>query len=427
MNGLRFLWPVALTARDMTKLCIITHSYPRFDGDWRSNFIESLAKAYVHQDVEVTIFVPYTKTGDRKTGKFDKIRIVTYKYLPFKAWHTIGYGHSMGSDLTINLQDLLLMPFLLLVGMIRFTLLLRKEHFDLIQAHWAVPNTVIAVFGRFFARSQAKIFTSFPGSDVTAISAFGCMEGMLTNIISRSDYLSCNSSDLKNALIKAGFDARRIDLVIYGVDEGIITFSADDRAAIRRTWCVHEGDIVLLMIGRFVPQKGFSTALRALRHITSKRKNVRLMVVGNGSLKSEYDTILMNDGTGSYVQFVGEIPTQELKRYYSACDIFLMPSRRLPADGLNVVVPEAMSCGRAIVASRVGGNDLVVFHGVNGFLHEENDHGQLSELVLKLADDPEMRREMGTRSLWLIRERFSWDVIAKHYLKEFYDRQKKIP
>ena len=81
----------------------------------------------------------------------------------FRSLHTIGYGHSMKSDLIIDVQDMLLMPFLLFVGIVRFALLLRKEKFDLIQAHWAVPNALIAVFGRALAFSQAKIFTSFPG------------------------------------------------------------------------------------------------------------------------------------------------------------------------------------------------------------------------------------------------------------------------
>ena len=117
--------------------------------------------------------------------------------------------------------------------------------------------------------------------------------------------------------------------------------------------------------------------------------------------------------------FAGEIPTQELAKYYSACEIFLMPSRRLPSDGLNVVVPEAMACSRPVVASRVGGNDLVVFPGVNGYLHEENDPMQLADYVIQLAGDPVLRDDMGRQSLRLVRERFNWDAIAKYYLERY--------
>jgi len=405
----------------MIKLCIITHSYPRFEGDWRSNFIESLARAYAKNAVDVTVFVPYAVNFNREPIDDDGVKIVSYKYVPFRSLHTIGYGHSMKADLIIDVQDLLLMPFLLFVGMIRFAALLRKEKFDVIQAHWAVPNTLIAVFGRALAFSRAKIFTSFPGSDVTVITRLGWIGRIFAKIIARSDYLSCNSSDLKEDLVKAGLDENKVDFVIYGVDDQKIFFSENERTALRRAWGVSGDDSVLLLIGRFVPKKGFSTAFQALKYITERRKNVKLVVVGDGPLKSEYLAILEKDRTGSYVKFVGEIPTHELRNYYSACDIFLMPSRRLPSDGLNVVVPEAMACGRAIVASRVGGNDLVVFDGINGYLHDENDPKQLAQCVLKLVEDPELKNEMGSNSLKLVRDRFTWNAIVKYYLERYRD------
>jgi len=405
----------------MIKLCIITHSYPRFEGDWRSNFIESLARAYARNGVDVTVFVPYAIHFNRKPEVDDGVKIVSYQYVPFRSLHTIGYGHSMKSDLIIDVQDMLLMPFLLFIGMIRFTALLRREKFDMIQAHWAVPNTLIAVFGRALALSRAKIFTSFPGSDVTVITRLGWVGKLFAKIIARSDYLSCNSSDLKEDLVKAGLDKDKIDFVIYGVDDQKIFFSENDRMALRRSWQVSEDDSVLLLIGRFVPKKGFSTAFRSLKYIIERRKNVKLVVVGDGPLKSEYLAILAKDRTESYVKFIGEIPTHELRNYYSACDIFLMPSRRLPSDGLNVVVPEAMACGRPIVASRVGGNDIVVFNGVNGYLHDENDPKQLADFVLKLVEDPELKHEMGNNSIKLVRDRFTWNAIVKYYLERYRD------
>lgn len=404
------------------KVCILTHSYPRFEGDWRSNFIESLARAYAGNGSDVTVFVPYAIKFRRQPADEQGVKIVSYKYAPLPSLHTVGYGHSMKSDLTINLQDLFLMPLLLTVGVIRFACLLRREKFDFVQAHWAVPNTLIAVLGRSLARSKTKVFTSFPGSDVTVITSLGWIGRLLTKIIARSDYLSCNSSDLKEDLVTAGLDPDAIDYVIYGVDEKKIFFSEEERGALRGVWGASEHDVVLLMIGRFVPKKGFSTAFRSLKHIVPRNRNIRLVVVGDGPLSSEYHAILEEDGMQPYVRFIGEIPPAELRKYYSACDIFLMPSRRLPSDGLNVVVPEAMACGRAIVASAVGGNDLVIFPGVNGYLHPEDDPRQLADLVVQLAGDPVLRRNMGENSLRLIRERFNWNAIARYYLDRYRER-----
>ena len=405
----------------MMKVCVISHSYPRFVGDWRSNFIESLAQAYARNGAEVTVLTAFTPQWNRPPISADGVRLETFRYAPFRSWHTIGYGHSMIGDLEMNPVDIILAPFMLFAGAIKLAGLLRREKYELLHAHWAVPNTLIAMAARLLAGSTAKIFSSFPGSDVAVITRLGWLGRMLLKIIARSDYLSCDGSDLGEDLARAGLDPERIDYVIYGVNEKDIHFSESARSDLRQQLHIRDEEIVLLMIGRFVAKKGFSTGFEALKYITRGMHNSRMIVVGDGPLKDQYLSILEQDGTAAYVNFVGTIPTQELSRYYSACDIFLMPSRRLPSHGLNVVVPEAMACGRPIVASDVGGNKLVIFPGVNGYLHEENNAEELANLVLKLAADAPLRQTMGRESLRLVRERFNWDAIAQYYLARLHE------
>jgi len=237
-----------------------------------SHFIESLARAYAGQNVDVTVFVPYIVNSSRLQETGDGVKIVNFRYLPFAGLHTIGSGNSMRADLRMNLKEVLLMPFFLIAGVLRFSALLRREKFDLVHAHWAVPNSLVAIFGKFLASSQAKVFTSFPGSDVTVIRQLGRFGRMLAKIIAKSDYLSCNSSDLREELVKAGFDKKNIDFVIYGVDEKKIFFSDLERVQLRGALGISEDDTVLLLVGRFVPKKGFSTAFQALKYITECKK-----------------------------------------------------------------------------------------------------------------------------------------------------------
>ncbi|HBI47827.1 MAG TPA: hypothetical protein DDX93_03810, partial [Smithella sp.] len=204
-----------------------------------------------------------------------------------------------------------------------------------------------------------------------------------------------------------------------------INFSAEKRKITRDNLAINDDTILLLMIGRFIPKKGFSKAFRALKYIVQRHKNIKLAVVGNGDLKNEYVEILKQDKTSGHVLFIGYITANELIDYYSACDIFLMPSEKNPPDGLNTVVPEAMACGRPIVASNVGGNDLVVFDGVNGFLHSEGDYEGLAVLVSRLIEDVCLRLDMGRKSLELIQTKFNWKAIAEYYIdkyKEMYGK-----
>lgn len=404
------------------KICLITHAYPLFIGDWRANFIESLARSYACLGHSVTVLVSYAAGWQRSCHDVPGISVVTYRYVPFERLHAVGYGKSVKSDLHINPWHALLVLPLVLCGIFRFARLLRKEKFDLVHAHWALPNTLIALAGRFLAATPTQVFTSFPGSDVTIITRLGRVGKLLASIIGKSDYLSCNSTDLKEDLVRAGIRAERIDLVIYGVDDRAIHFDMPGRLAVRKKLGIGDQNILLLMVGRFVPKKGFSTGFRALKYITAKHANVKLAVIGSGVLMEEYLSILMRDGTQADVHFLGEVEPRQLSGYYSACDIFLMPSERFPSDGLNVVVPEAMACGRPVVASSAGGNDIVVFNGVNGYLHAAGDPADLAEKVMRLINDPAQRNEMGTKSVELVRSRFNWLSIAEYYIDSYRKR-----
>jgi glycosyltransferase involved in cell wall biosynthesis len=404
------------------KICLITHAYPLFMGDWRANFIESLARSYACLGHSVTVLASYAAGWQRSCHEVPGISVVTYRYAPFKRLHAVGYGKSVKSDLHINPWHGILALLLLLCGIFRFARLLRKEKFDLVQAHWALPNTLIALGGRFLAGTPATVFTSFPGSDVTIITKLGRLGKLLASIIGKSDYLSCNSRDLKEDLVKAGIPADRIDLVIYGVDDRAIHFDMPGRVAVRKKLGIPDQTILLLMVGRFVPKKGFSTGFRALKYITAKQAHVKLAVIGSGVLMEEYLSILRRDGTQAKVCFLGEVEPRDLSGYYSACDIFLMPSERFPSDGLNVVVPEAMACGRPVVASDAGGNDIVVSNGVNGYLHAAGDPADLAEKVMRLIHDPVQRNEMGNKSVELVRSRFNGLSIAKYYVDSYRKR-----
>ncbi|MFB3886347.1 MAG: glycosyltransferase family 4 protein [Thermodesulfobacteriota bacterium] len=401
------------------KICLITHAYPIFKGDWRANFIESLARSYAGLGHSVTVLVSYAAGWQRTCHDVPGISVVTYRYAPFERLHTVGYGKSLNNDLHMNPWHGILAFLLVLCGILRFADLLRKEKYDLVQAHWALPNTLIALGGRLLAATPATVFTSFPGSDVTIITKLGRLGKFLASLIGKSDYLSCNSRDLKEDLVKAGIRPERIDLVIYGVDDRVIHFDMEGRLAVREKLGIADEDILLLMVGRFVPKKGFSTAFRALKYITARHPSVKLAVIGKGVLMEEYLGILRRDGTQAHAYFLGEVEPRELSRYYSACDIFLMPSERFPSDGLNVVVPEAMACGRPVVASDAGGNDLVVSHGVNGYLHAAGDPADLAERVISLINDPAQRDKMGNRSVELVASRFNWLSIAKHYIDSY--------
>lgn len=408
------------------KIVVVSHAYPRRKNDWSANFIEDLCLSYIKLGHEVILFIPATPRWTRKDDDLGGVRVVRFNYCPVHKWQVFGYGSAMTNDLKPSISHVLLLPLLIISGIFCLLRFLKKERsVDLIHSHWAVPNSIIAVIARYFSKTKAKIFTSFPGSDVTALTMMGLAGRLVARkIIGKSDYLFCNSHDLKDALIHLGIPYNKLDLVIYGVDPQKVKFDPLSRDKVRATLGIRENERMLMMAGRFVPKKGFGTALRAIKEISGKFQRIKMIIVGDGNLITEYQEILMNDATNQYVMFVGSLPLEDLYATYSACDIFIMPNRKLPADGLNVTVVEAMSCACPVVATNIGGNELVVSEGVNGFLVDADNPHLLAEKVLALLADDSLAQKFGQNSRKLVEEKYNWNVIARHYIDVYWTIKK---
>ena len=233
--------------------------------------IASLTEAYAELGNDLSVFTPFYSREKRVIDKTSKVKIIEYKYLPFESMHLIGYGTSMKSDLKVSRLTLLLSPFLIIAGIVKLAGLLKREKYDFLHCHWAVPNTLIALGARWLSRSDTKILTSFPGSDVTAIMNAGFLGKIIAGIVAKSDYMSCNSSDLKEELVKSGIKPEKIDYVIYGVDNNKINFSADKRERIRKKLNLRKDSILLLMVGRFIPKKGIFHCVSGFKIYSWKR------------------------------------------------------------------------------------------------------------------------------------------------------------
>ena len=122
------------------------------------------------------------------------------------------------------------------------------------------------------------------------------------------------------------------------------------------------------------------------------------------------------------VVFKKQIPQEELPDYYCVADVVVLPSihtRKGETEGLGVVLLEAMACGVPVVGSNVGGIPDIIKHGETGLLAAEKDPEDLADKILKLLDDKRLRKRVIENGLKLVRENFSWDVIAEKFLQVY--------
>jgi glycosyltransferase involved in cell wall biosynthesis len=155
---------------------------------------------------------------------------------------------------------------------------------------------------------------------------------------------------------------------------------------------------VLGFVGEARLKKGLTILLPALAQVatwaqTAEQPVPALLLVG-GVRKDNKDIVRVfkSQNPALKVRVIDRVKPTDLPRYYNLLDINLLPSLR---DGLPNSLLEGLACGRATIASRVGGMLDVLAHGVNGWLIEPGDVSGLSEAIVHLLVERELRQKLG--------------------------------
>lgn len=149
----------------------------------------------------------------------------------------------------------------------------------------------------------------------------------------------------------------------------------------------------ILTVGRVVPVKGQSLLVEALPELARRGVDARLTIVGDGPQLPELRELARRLGVQERVSFVGAVGQDEIREHYERADVFALPSF---AEGLPVVLVEAMAMGLPVVASRITGVPELVEEGVSGELVAPGRGDDLAGALARLlSESPERRAEMG--------------------------------
>jgi colanic acid/amylovoran biosynthesis glycosyltransferase len=148
----------------------------------------------------------------------------------------------------------------------------------------------------------------------------------------------------------------------------------------------------VLCVCRLVPAKGLDVLMRAVAALSERGTDVRLVLVGSGPLEEALRAKARQLHMEGRVSFEGAVGQDDIARYYRDADVFCLPSF---AEGLPVVLMEAMATGRPVVATHITGIPELVEDGVSGFLVAPGSVEQLVGALERLAASSELREQMG--------------------------------
>ena len=177
----------------------------------------------------------------------------------------------------------------------------------------------------------------------------------------------------------------------FGLDVASYVADLDVREEVRRELQIEEGVVAFAAIGHFGAEKGIDQAILAFRRLREKRPEleVDLLVCGAGteSQRRTIDEAIEGDSRIRLLGYRGDIP-----RLMQGVDVLLHAPRQ---EAFGLVVVEAMASGLPVLATNVGGLTDLVVDRRTGLLANDGDAAALSDRSEKMAENAEMRREMG--------------------------------
>lgn len=229
------------------------------------------------------------------------------------------------------------------------------------------------------------------------------------------------SRDLESYLeTKVGVPSQRITQIYNGVNCHDFRPASGERELLPETDFAPKGTFVIGTVGRMQPVKDQVNLTRAFIHLVAilpqEKSRLRLVMVGDGSLRAECEALLTQAGLRHLAWLPGA--RDDVAALMRGMDIFVLPSL---AEGISNTILEAMASGLPIIATAVGGNPELVEDGVTGRLVPAANPIALAEAIKPYVIDGELAQHHGHANRRTAQARFSMEAMVNSYM-QVYDR-----
>jgi D-inositol-3-phosphate glycosyltransferase len=291
--------------------------------------------------------------------------------------------------------------------------------YDLIHSHYWLSGRAGIVLSRRWGVPHVATFHTLAKTKLRARP--GERESALRvstekRVMGRSDAVVVSTIYEKEDLVGLyGMPPHKVQVIPAGVD--LELFQPIDKAQARGALGLSEKRVILY-VGRIEPLKGLDILLKAVARLED-RADTRLLIVGGrhgeDAELERLKTIAAQLGIADMVSFTGAVKQTLLPNYYSAADVFVLPSYY---ESFGLVALEAMACGTPVVVSRVGGLKSFIRDGETGYLIPWRCPEPFTQRLDMLLSNPALRETMG-KAARAKAQQMSWSVVADRML-DFY-------
>lgn len=225
----------------------------------------------------------------------------------------------------------------------------------------------------------------------------------------------------RDYLLGHGVDPGRVQVIHNGIPQVEKNILA--RGKLRSEWGVSQDEILVGVASRLDPVKGVEYLVNAFKGVAARNENVKLVLIGSGSLDENLRSRVTMHGLEDRVVFTGF--RTDIADCLDAMDIFVLPSL---AEYHSIGLLEAMRAGKAIIATNVGGNTESARHGQEALIVPPADSNAIEASLEKLIADKELRIRFGVKARERYLEEFTVNQMIKHSAEWFVNiAQQPIP
>jgi mannosyltransferase len=210
----------------------------------------------------------------------------------------------------------------------------------------------------------------------------------------------------------AQYVPRPATVIHHGIDIHVYQPPEDRRAAFAETGL--PGKYAIGTFGRVRRQKGTDLFIEAMCRLLPQYPDFSAVVIGLATVDNRpflegLKQRVAAAGLAERIRFLGELPVEEVPRWYQRISIYVFASR---VEGFGLTILEAMAAGDAVVATRAGAAEMIISDRDDGVLAPVGDVDALATALEPLMRDPERIDEMGRRARARIISHFSRDLEA---------------
>ncbi len=254
------------------------------------------------------------------------------------------------------------------------------------------------------------------GSDILQKAESSLIQRWITKFtINRADMIACDCKSVQDKIIQlSGYPREKTVVFPWGID--LQRFNPDNSESGLKSKLGWEGKKLVISTRSFEGIYGTDILLKAMKMVIRKNRNIRFVIVGDGSMRSQVMEYIDKHDLGHAVHLAGRVSNEVLPNYLNEADLYLSCSL---SDGSSVSLLEAMACGLPVIVTDIPSNHEWVTHGVNGWLAAAGNSDAVASAIIGALDGSIDTSAMSQTNIDVTGRRADWEINSDLLLEAY--------